>query len=206
MYAPSDRSPDYWGDLVRGAYPGYAGPRPVVAIWHGSADSVVKPANAAELRDQFTDVLGIGQAPTGTASLTGGTTLTSYGPDKVRVYSVSGMGHGLPVHPGSAVQDCGNPGAYFLDTICSAYHDAEFFGLLDGGGPSDPPDPTNTSEPTNPPTCVTANNYAHTTAGRAHASGGYAYAVGSGQNLGLWSMGVSTTLQQTAPDYWVLGC
>ena len=30
----------------------------VVAIWHGTADSTVVPANATELVDQFTDLAG----------------------------------------------------------------------------------------------------------------------------------------------------
>ncbi|MDX2297380.1 MULTISPECIES: extracellular catalytic domain type 2 short-chain-length polyhydroxyalkanoate depolymerase [Streptomyces] len=51
--------------------------------------------------------------------------------------------------------------------------------------------------------CVTASNYAHTQAGRAHQSGGYAYANGSGQSLGLWSVGISSTIKETSPGYWV---
>lgn len=51
--------------------------------------------------------------------------------------------------------------------------------------------------------CVTATNYAHTQAGRAHQSGGYAYANGSNQSLGLWSVGVSSTIKETSPGYWV---
>ncbi|MFF8837406.1 fibronectin type III domain-containing protein [Streptomyces sp. NPDC015130] len=53
------------------------------------------------------------------------------------------------------------------------------------------------------PVCVTASNYAHTQAGRAHQSGGYAYANGSNQNLGLWNVLASSTLKETAPGYWV---
>jgi len=53
--------------------------------------------------------------------------------------------------------------------------------------------------------CYTASNYAHTTAGRAHQSGGYAYANGSNQNMGLWNVFVTTTLKQTASNYYVIG-
>ncbi|MFF2775494.1 poly(3-hydroxybutyrate) depolymerase [Streptomyces sp. NPDC058052] len=53
------------------------------------------------------------------------------------------------------------------------------------------------------PVCVTASNYAHTQAGRAHQSGGYTYANGSGQNLGLWNVLVTSTLKETSPGYWV---
>ena len=54
-------------------------------------------------------------------------------------------------------------------------------------------------------TCYTASNYAHTTAGRAHQSGGYAIANGSNQNMGLWNVFVTTTLKQTGSNYYVIG-
>ena len=54
-------------------------------------------------------------------------------------------------------------------------------------------------------TCYTASNYAHTTAGRAHQSGGYALANGSNQNMGLWNVFVTTTLKQTGTNYYVIG-
>ena len=53
--------------------------------------------------------------------------------------------------------------------------------------------------------CFTATNYVHTTAGRAHQSGGYAYANGSNQNMGLWNVFVTTTLKQTGTNYYVIG-
>jgi hypothetical protein len=54
-------------------------------------------------------------------------------------------------------------------------------------------------------TCYTASNYAHTTAGRAYQTGGYTYANGSNQNMGLWNTYVTTTLKQTGPNYYVIG-
>jgi poly(3-hydroxybutyrate) depolymerase len=54
-------------------------------------------------------------------------------------------------------------------------------------------------------TCATASNYAHTQAGRAYQQGGYAWANGSGQNMGLWNVFVTTTLKQTSPNYYVIG-
>jgi poly(3-hydroxybutyrate) depolymerase len=54
-------------------------------------------------------------------------------------------------------------------------------------------------------TCTTASNYAHVSAGRATQSGGYAYAKGSNQNMGLWNVFVTTTLKNTAPNYYVIG-
>ncbi|MEU5564682.1 extracellular catalytic domain type 1 short-chain-length polyhydroxyalkanoate depolymerase [Micromonospora musae] len=207
MNPGTDKSPAAWGDLVRNAYPGYSGPRPRVAIWHGTSDTTVAPLNAAEARDQWTNVRGVAQTPTSTSSLPGGTSLEVYGNDVVRLYRVSGMGHGTPVDPGSGAEQCGNAAAYFLDTICSAYRDAAFFGLNGGGGdPTDPPptDPPPTDPPT--PVCTTASNYAHVAAGRAYQSGGYAYANGSNQRMGLYNTFYTTTLKQTAPNHWVIGC
>ncbi|MGM9482426.1 extracellular catalytic domain type 2 short-chain-length polyhydroxyalkanoate depolymerase [Roseateles sp. NT4] len=54
-------------------------------------------------------------------------------------------------------------------------------------------------------TCYTSSNYAHTTAGRATQSGGYTYAKGSNQNMGLWNTFTTTTLKQTGPAYYVIG-
>lgn len=53
--------------------------------------------------------------------------------------------------------------------------------------------------------CFTSSNYAHTTAGRAHQSGGYALANGSNQNMGLWNTFVTTTLKMTGTNYYVIG-
>ncbi|MFD0273142.1 PHB depolymerase family esterase [Kitasatospora sp. NPDC127111] len=134
-------TPAQWGDKVRRAYPGYAGPWPRVAIWQGTADTTVWPVNATELRDQWTDVWGVGQSASATRSLPGGTTEYVYddanGRPAVALYSVAGMRHGLAVNPGPGTDQCGATGSYFLDTICSSYHTARFWGL-DGGGPTTP--------------------------------------------------------------------
>ena len=54
-------------------------------------------------------------------------------------------------------------------------------------------------------TCTMASNYAHTLAGRAYAAGGYTYALGSNQNMGLWNVFVTDTLKQTSTNYYVIG-
>jgi hypothetical protein len=54
-------------------------------------------------------------------------------------------------------------------------------------------------------TCYTSSNYAHTQAGRAYQSGGYTYANGSNQNMGLWNTFVTTTLKQTGTNYYMIG-
>ncbi|MFJ9772400.1 PHB depolymerase family esterase [Kitasatospora sp. NPDC101157] len=281
-------TPAQWGDKVRSSDPGYAGPWPRVAIWQGTADYTVRPVNGTELRDQWTDVWGIGQTPSATRSLPGGTTLTTYddanGNPAVELYSVSGMGHGLAVAPGSGPDQCGTAGAYFLNTICSSYYTAQFWGLatpVSGSGLPAPSGLTVTGTTAdsvslswNPvdgaasyevyrggtkvssvtgtaytdtgltagtpygytvaavdssgtvgarsatvrattagggpaPACYTTDNYHQTLAGRAHQNGGYTYANGSGQNMGLWNLLTTHTLEETSPGYFVIadaGC
>jgi len=41
-------------------------------------------------------------------------------------------------------------------------------------------------------------------AGRAYQSGGYTFANGSNQNMGLWNVYTSHTLKQTGSNYYVL--
>jgi poly(hydroxyalkanoate) depolymerase family esterase len=200
QYQAQNKTPAQWGDLVRQANPGYAGPWPRVAIWYGTADSTVVPANATELRDQWTNVWGVAQTPTGTSSLPGGTTAEAYGPG-VSVYRVQGIGHGTPVAPGSAENQCGSTGTYYLASICSSYYLAQFWGLGVVVVPTT--SPTASPSPTSTP-CFTASNYAHTVAGRAHKSLGYVYADGSNQAMGLWNTAVVHTLRRTGDDYYVL--
>ncbi|MCQ4208350.1 extracellular catalytic domain type 1 short-chain-length polyhydroxyalkanoate depolymerase [Streptomyces longispororuber] len=148
MYSPADKTPAQWGDLVRSAAPAGTTSWPRVAIWQGTADTTVAPANATELRDQWTNAWGIGQTPSRTESLGAGTTLSVYddtaGKPAVEVYSIAGMQHGLAVDPGSGAEQCGTAGTYYLDTICSSYHTARFWGLDGGGGetPGTLPAPT----------------------------------------------------------------
>ena len=59
------------------------------------------------------------------------------------------------------------------------------------------------------PQCFRDNNYNQVTAGRAHQSLGYVYANGSNQNMGLYNLYVTHTLEETASGYYVIadsGC
>ncbi|MGW4560930.1 extracellular catalytic domain type 1 short-chain-length polyhydroxyalkanoate depolymerase [Streptomyces sp. NPDC004561] len=140
QYSDQNLTPKQWGDKVRNSYPGYSGPWPRVAVWQGSSDTTVAPVNGTELRDQWTDVRGIGQTASSTRTLAGGTTESVYddrtGEPAVALFSVSGMAHGLAVDPGSGADQCGSTGTYYLDHICSSYYTAKFWGLdgSDGQG------------------------------------------------------------------------
>jgi len=64
---------------------------------------------------------------------------------------------------------------------------------------------TTTGTPPPVASCYTASNYAHTMAGRAYVVGGYTYANGSGQYMGLWNIYAVRTLKMTAANHYVMG-
>ncbi|MEU0370163.1 PHB depolymerase family esterase [Streptomyces sp. NPDC006283] len=60
-----------------------------------------------------------------------------------------------------------------------------------------------------PAACWTADNYQHVQAGRATTNGGYAYAKGSAQNMGLYNTFVTHTLKESPAGHYVIadgGC
>ncbi|WP_149822960.1 extracellular catalytic domain type 1 short-chain-length polyhydroxyalkanoate depolymerase [Streptomyces tailanensis] len=93
------RTPQAWGDLVRGAYPGYTGARPRMQLWHGTEDDVLRYPNFGEEIKQWTNVHGVSQTPTTTDSPQSNWTRTRYGGtgDRALVEAVSlqGTGHNL---------------------------------------------------------------------------------------------------------------
>ncbi|MEU4885917.1 MULTISPECIES: extracellular catalytic domain type 1 short-chain-length polyhydroxyalkanoate depolymerase [Streptomyces] len=52
--------------------------------------------------------------------------------------------------------------------------------------------------------CFTDNNYQQVAAGRAHQALGTVYANGSGQNMGLYNVFVTHTLEETSPGHFVI--
>lgn len=55
---------------------------------------------------------------------------------------MAGVGHGTPVDPGSAIDQCGSTGQYYPDSICSTYQIATSWGLDSNVAPSGLPAPT----------------------------------------------------------------
>lgn len=135
-----DRTPSAWAKSVKDAYPGYGGPWPRVAIWHGDSDTKVVPKNADELRDQWTAVHSLDQSPDRTSTIGPNSTrreqyLAGDGSVAVEVDRVPAMAHGTPVDPGTGAQQCGATGTTnFIRSICSSYWITSFFGL-DGSAP-----------------------------------------------------------------------
>jgi poly(hydroxyalkanoate) depolymerase family esterase len=132
MFHVRGRPAREWGDLVRAASR-HRGPWPRISVWHGSADTVVRPDNADEIVKQWTDVHGLGPAPTLTETVDGYPRQVwrdRTGHDVIELYSIDGMAHGAPLATGPAETHCGIPGAFELDVgISSSYHIAKFWGL-----------------------------------------------------------------------------
>lgn len=89
-----------WGDLVRSYYPGYTGHRPRLQHWHGTADTILSYKNMAEDIKQWTNVLGLNEAPDGTDTPKPGTTRqfwkSACGYTVYEAFSMDGVGHAVP--------------------------------------------------------------------------------------------------------------
>ena len=132
MNPGKDLSPQEWGNRVRAAAAGHAagGNAPKVAVWQGSADSMVKPMNADELVQEWTNVAGIDQTPDKTATVDGADYkgyADASGTVLVEEYVIPGMDHGVAVDP---PHGCGTAAPYILDKgICSSQLIVTFWGL-----------------------------------------------------------------------------
>lgn len=203
MNPGTDRTPAQWGDLVRAAS-SHTGQRPRVSVWHGTADTTVRPLNRAELVEQWTNAAGTDQTPD-LRDTVGGYPRAVYG-GVVESVEITGMNHGQPVDPGTGATQCGTATAFVLDVnVCAAYHMARFWGLIGGT----PPPPTTTTTQPPPAECFTTHNYGQVAAGRAHTSGGYTYANGSNQAMGLYNTFTTHTLRRTGTNHYVIaagGC
>jgi poly(hydroxyalkanoate) depolymerase family esterase len=95
-----DRTPQQWGDAVRGAFPGYSGPRPRMQLWHGTNDTLVPYQLLRESIEQWTNVFGLSTTPTSTDTPRSGWNRSRYanssGTVLVEAYSIQGAGHNLP--------------------------------------------------------------------------------------------------------------
>ena len=134
IFQGRSRSAQEWGELVRSAC-GHQGPWPRVSVWHGDADSSVKPMNADEIVKQWTELHGLATIPAVEQTVSGYPHHAWHSPDGevlVESYTITGMPHGAPVDPGEQEHQCGIAAPYFLDVgISSSYHIARFFGLAE---------------------------------------------------------------------------
>jgi poly(3-hydroxybutyrate) depolymerase len=177
--------------------------------WYGSNFAQKSGTQAAALKamvDQVSSGTGGGggtlPAPTGVG--TSGATNTSM---VIAWSSVTGASGYNVYRGGSKVNGALVSGTSFTDTgLSPATTYSWTVAAVDSAGAegaaSSPASGTTTGTAA---VCFTASNYAHTSAGRAHVSGGYALANGSNQNMGLWNVYITTTLKQTGPNYYVIG-
>ena len=130
----TNKTPQEWGDLARSGFPGYKGPKPRVAIWQGTADSLVSPNNFNELVEQWTNYHGIDVIPDVAESVKGYPhnvykARGRKGAALVESYSLTGQSHGWPYDPGTGEDQCNGGPPSWDAGICGAYFAGRWFGL-----------------------------------------------------------------------------
>jgi len=118
------------GEQVRTASR-HHGPWPKISVWHGSADPVVKPANAEDIVRQWTYVHALSNKPSHEETVNGHRRrgwCDANGALVIEAFTINGMAHGVPIAVGN--ESCGTPGPFFLDAgISSTSHIAHSWGL-----------------------------------------------------------------------------
>ncbi len=123
--------PDVWGDYVRAAST-HRGPWPRVSVWHGDADTTVKPENGDAVALQWANVHGLPATP-GEVETDGAigrsVWLDGRGAPAVERFVIHGLGHGTPLAT-QGPEGCGAPGAYLLEAgVSSSLQIAKFWGI-----------------------------------------------------------------------------
>jgi poly(hydroxyalkanoate) depolymerase family esterase len=126
-------TPTQWGDKVRAAF-AWGGAYPRVSIWHGTADTTVSPLMMTETMEQWTNANGIDQTADVSNTVAGfphNVYNDAGGNARVETYSITGMGHGYPVDPGTGAAQCGTATGYNLDVnLCASYSIGQWFGII----------------------------------------------------------------------------
>jgi len=126
--APSSRA---LGDRVRAASR-HRGPWPRISVWHGAADTVVRPSNADHIIRQWLDVQKLPERASGEEQIGRHTHRVwedANGEPQLEAYGIAGMGHGVPLATAGA-DGYGAAGPFFLEAgINSTVRIACFWGL-----------------------------------------------------------------------------
>ncbi len=138
MYGFVTHTAIVWGDSVRHQNPTFTGTFPKVAIFQGSSDLVVSPNNVPEQVKQWTNVHGADQTAdliqtnfNGNSLVTKNSYYNTSNQTVVETYTISGMGHGISVDPGTCYQQGGTTGTYAFDeNFHSSFWAAYFFNIL----------------------------------------------------------------------------
>ena len=92
-------TPQEWGNFVRNSYPGYAGRRPRMQIYHGLADTLVRPQCATEALKQWSNVLDVSLSRNVSGVPSAAYTQMIYGDGtKLMGFFGQGVGHTAPVN------------------------------------------------------------------------------------------------------------
>jgi len=131
MFQGVRHAPQVWGDFVRGAS-AYRGPWPKVSVWHGDADTTVKPDNGEAVALQWANIHGLPPQP-GTTETDGrvgrSVWLDARGRPVVERFVIHGLGHGTPLAT-LGPDGCGEAGAFLLEAgVSSSLQIAKFWGV-----------------------------------------------------------------------------
>ena len=134
------KTPAQWSTLVKSQNPGYNGPFPHIAIFHGTADYTVNNGNAIELIKQWTELNNADQTADYTNNSFDGNSIiqqTIYNDNLnnpvVIYYKVTGMGHAVAIDTGACPRQGGVIATYALEEhFHSTYWAADFFDILTG--------------------------------------------------------------------------
>lgn len=115
---------------------------PTLSVWHGTHDTIVDPANATAIVDQWRDLHGLGDANGRVEAVAGHRReiwSDTRGRSIIERYDIRGLGHGTPLDTRDN-QACGTAGPHMLEAnICSTRQIANSWGLVAKGiGRRDP--------------------------------------------------------------------
>jgi poly(hydroxyalkanoate) depolymerase family esterase len=123
MRAAPLKTPQQWGDLVRGASD-HKGPWPKISIWHGALDTTVNINNAQASLAQWADLKDLKLTDARQEVVDGAVHLGWEG--ELEVYTLPLLGHGTPIDS----SDLGSAAPYVLEAgISSSRRIAGFWGL-----------------------------------------------------------------------------
>jgi acetylxylan esterase len=92
-------TPEGWAQRARDIYPGYTGTYPRFATLHGTADTLVRPANLDQQLAQWSTLKGLTRTASNANTPQSGYTQFVYGDGKELVgYSAQNVGHTVPVN------------------------------------------------------------------------------------------------------------
>ena len=110
----------------------HRGPVPTLSVWHGTRDSIVDPANAEVIVDQWRDLHGLADTAGKLDRIDGHRREVWHDDDGravIEKYDIEGMGHGTPLDTRGS-EACGTAGPHMLQAnICSTRRIADFWGL-----------------------------------------------------------------------------